>query len=118
MPTLTSRVVDLSFLAVETSFAAAITVAARTPILVNHFGRPDADTAAETHQMVLEKVEAAIESAGAATTAAMVLWVRAMFGGLRQPADFAHGIADVATAAVHPVRSRVRANAHRLVRKR
>lgn len=111
------RALTMSFAAMETSFAAAVTIAARTPVLFTHFtpGRQKAADLVESQRMVIEKVEAAIEGAAAAQVALMTLWARMLFGSVRGPTALAHGLADVAHAATHPAHRRVRANAKRLV---
>ena len=116
MDSLQRRAIAMSFTAMESSVAAAVTIAARAPIL---FGLPtrDGHSARETQRMVAEKVEAAIEGTAAAQVAMMKLWTRMAFGGVRGPTAFAHGLADVANAATRPAQRRVRANAKRLVNK-
>jgi hypothetical protein len=116
MQPLSTRAFEFGFNAAETSMAAAFTIAMRSPILFGNWGKPDVASAIEAQQMVAEKVEAAIESAGAANAALMLMWTKAAFGGLRKPSDVMHGLADVASAASQPVRRRVKANASRLAR--
>ncbi len=113
MTTPSLRVAELSVLAIETSFAAAITIAARTPMLVN--GARSARERDEARRMVVEKVEAVIESVGAAQVATMIMWTRLAFGDIRGPNALAMGFADIAAAAARPVRARVKANATRLL---
>jgi hypothetical protein len=113
MTTPSLRVAELSVLAIETSFAAAITIAARTPMLVN--GARSASERDEARRMVVEKVEAVIESVGAAQVATMIMWTRLAFGDIRGPNALAMGFADIAAAAARPVRARVKANATRLL---
>ncbi len=113
MTTPSLRAAELSVLAMETSFAAAITIAARTPILVN--GARSARERDEARRMVVEKVEAVIESVGAAQVATVIMWTRVMFGDIRSPNGLAMGFADIAAAAARPVRARVKANASRLL---
>ncbi|MCZ8100678.1 MAG: hypothetical protein O9972_22550 [Burkholderiales bacterium] len=113
MTTPSLRVAELSVIALETSFAAAITIAARTPMLVN--GARSARERDEAHRMVVEKVEAVIECVGAAQIATMIMWTRIAFGDIRGPNGLAMGFVDIATAAARPVRARVQANANRLV---
>jgi hypothetical protein len=113
MHRLNFRAAELSMMAAETSFASAITIAARAPILL---GPQDAKAQAETPRMVAEKVEASIEGFVAAQVAFATFWAGAFFGAVREPADFAHGFADIATAATAPMSRRARANAKRLVK--
>jgi hypothetical protein len=117
MDSLQRRALTMSFAAMETTFAAVVTIAARTPVLVASMtpGRQKAADVVESQRMVMEKVEAAIEGAAAAQVALMTLWARMFFGTVRGPTAFAHGLADVAHAATHPAHRRVRANAKRLV---
>jgi len=117
MQSLSTRAFEFGFSAAETSMAAAFTIAMRSPILFGNWGKPDTASAIEAQQMVAEKVEAAIESAGAVNMALMQMWTKAAFGEIRKPSDVMHGLADVASAASQPVRRRVRANASRLARK-
>jgi hypothetical protein len=117
MDSLHRRAVAMSFAAMEASMAAAITIAARTPILLGVSRRDDA-TMREAHRMVVEKMEAAFEGAVAAQFTLFMLWGRMAFGGVRGPHALAHGLADVAHAATRPAHRRVRANAKRLVRQR
>ena len=118
MDSLQRRAIEMSFVAMETSVAAAITIAARAPLLFGLSGPRSTNDARETQRMVMEKVEAAIEGAASAQFAMLILWTRIAFGGVSGPAALAHGLADVAHAATHPAHRRVRANAKRLVRKR
>jgi hypothetical protein len=111
---LSLRVAKLSLQTFEMSVAAGVTIAARAPLL--YPGARGPGDAAEAQRMVVEKVEAVFESNVAASMAMMTLWTRFAFGGVQGPTALAHGFADVASAAAHPVRSRVQANARRLVR--
>ncbi|MHB2167952.1 hypothetical protein [Alsobacter sp. R-9] len=113
MTTPSLRAAELSVIAMETTFAAAVTIAARTPMLVN--GARTAREREEARRMVVEKVEAVIESVGAAQIATMIMWTRIAFGDIKGPNGLAMGLADVAAAAARPVRARVRANASRLL---
>jgi hypothetical protein len=117
MQSLHSRAFGASFAAFEASVAAAVTIAARAPILAGHAtgkpaGRPD-----ESLRMVTEKMEAAAEGWFAAQMAVWELWVQLAFGAVRGPTALAHGFADIAEAAVRPAHRRVRANAKRLTRR-
>jgi hypothetical protein len=118
MDSLQRRAIAMSFVAIETSVAAAVTIAARAPLLFGLPGPRDGQDARETNRMVTEKMEAALEGAISAQFAMMLLWSRIAFGGVSGPAALAHGLADVAHAATNPAHRRVRANAKRLVRKR
>jgi dihydropteroate synthase len=114
MNSLHSRTIRMSFSALEASVAAGVTIAARAPILLSHFtGRPERSE--ESVRMVAEKIEAAVEGAAAAQVALWSLWGQVAFGMVRGPTAFAHGMADVADAAMRPAHRRVRANARRLV---
>lgn len=113
MTTPSLRAAELSLIALETTFAAAVTIAARTPLLVN--GARSARERDEARRMVVEKVETAIESVGAAQVATLVMWTRIAFGEIRGPNGLAMGFADIAAAAARPVRARVKANASRLL---
>ena len=113
MTTPSLRAAELSVIALETTFAAAITIAARAPLLVN--GARSAREHEEARRMVVEKVEAVIESVGAAQVATLVMWTRIVFGEIRSPNGLAMGFADIAAAAARPVRARVKANASRLL---
>lgn len=112
---LSLRVAQLSLQTLEMSMAAGVTIAARAPLL--YPGARTPSDAAEAQRMVLEKVEATFESNMAASLAMMNLWTRMAVGGVQGPTALAHALADVASAAAHPVRTRVRANARRLVRR-
>jgi hypothetical protein len=109
------RAVKRSFDALETSVAAASTVSARVPILIEAlaFGSPKA--MAETQRMVLEKMAAAAEGSIAAGSAWMRLWLRAG-SGLGRPLAIEREVARIVDAAHAPSRRRVRANARRLTR--
>jgi hypothetical protein len=61
-------------------------------------------------------MEASVEGGIAAGQALCLFWLRAALGGVREPADLARAMSDVATAATKPARKRVRANAKRLTR--
>lgn len=117
MDSLQRRAVAMSFAAMEASLAAAVTIAARTPMLLG-MSRPDAASMREAQTMVVEKLEAAFEGAVAAQFTLFMLWGRVAFGGVRGPGALAHGLADVAHAATRPAHRRVRANAKRLARTR
>lgn len=117
MHSLHVRALSASFAAFEASVAAAVTIAARAPMLAGPLpgrpiGRPD-----ESLRMVTEKMEAAAEGCFAAQMALWQLWVQVAFGGVRGPTALAHGFADIAEAAVRPAHRRVRANAKRLTRR-
>lgn len=115
MNSLHRRAVRMSFVALEASVAAGVTIAARAPILMSHLtGRPERSE--ESVRMVAEKIEAAFEGAAAAQVALWSLWGQMAFGMVRGPTALAHGMADVADAAMKPAHRRVRANARRLVR--
>jgi hypothetical protein len=117
MDSLHRRALDVSFAAIETSFAAAITIAARTPMLFSSLSPTTrkATDSVEAHRMVMEKMEAVVEGAAAAQVAMMTLWGRMLFGSVTGPTALAHALADVAHAATQPADRRVRANARRLV---
>jgi hypothetical protein len=115
---LTSRAARMSIAAMEASFAAAVTIAARAPIMAAGLSRPSVETVGESQRMVLEKVEAVIEGSMAASHAMVLLWTAAALGGVRRPSDLALGLTDVARAAAQPAHKRVRANARRLTRKK
>ena len=108
----------MSFDAARASQDAAVTIAARLPMIAKASRKPAAPPPAEMQRMVSEKAEAAMQGAFAASMAMGKLWTRAMFGGLRTPMDVAQGLASVADAAMKPARQRVRANAKRLSGKR
>jgi hypothetical protein len=118
MDSLQRRAISMTFVAIETSLAAAVTVAARTPLLFGMPGPKNGQDVQETQRMVMEKVEAAVEGMASAQFAMMMLWTRMIFGGVSGPTALAHGLADVAHAATHPAHRRVRANAKRLVSRR
>lgn len=118
MPRRRKSLIGMAFDAARASQDAAVTVAARLPIIAKASQRSAAPPSAEMQLMVSEKAEAAMQGAFAASMAMGQLWTRAMFGGLRTPMDVAHGLAGVADAAMKPARITVRANARRLSRKR
>jgi len=111
------RAAHMAALATRSGFDAAITIAARTPILFAQGFNPTADSTRETHQMVQEKVSAMFEGAMAAQKAWANFFVRAAFGGVRTADDVSLGMASVAGAALRPAQRSVRANAKRLTRK-
>ena len=113
---LSVRVAQLGLQTFEMSVAAGVTIAARAPLL--YAGARSPSEAAEASRMVTEKMEAAFESGAAAHAAMVSLWTRMVFGSVRGPTAFAHGLADIATAAARPVHSRVHANARRLAGRR
>lgn len=92
----------------------ALTIAARTPLLLAQAFNPTTHGAREAQRMVAEKVEAAAEGAIAAQWAWAGLVVRASLGGLRSFNDLSLGLARVAEAAARPARRKARANARRL----
>jgi hypothetical protein len=93
---------------------AALTIGARTPILLAQSLHPTAQGARETRRMVAEKVDALAEGATAAQFAWTALLMKATFGGVRSFDDLARGLAGVAEAAARPARRKARANARRL----
>jgi hypothetical protein len=101
----------------RSGFDAAVTIAARTPMLLTQGVNPSADQARETRKMVQEKVNAAYEGAMAAQFAWTSFMIKAVFGGVRSANDVSLGFANVAEAAMRPAQRSVRANAKRLSRR-
>ncbi|MGO4872362.1 MAG: hypothetical protein ACLPGW_17430 [Roseiarcus sp.] len=93
---------------------AAVTIAARTRGLLIPGFDLSGEKAREAQRMVHEKLSAAVEGAFAAQIAWGSFLVSAAFGGVRTVEDAAHGLADVAEAALAPAHRTVRANARRL----
>ncbi|MGD0642092.1 MAG: hypothetical protein ABSC22_15195 [Roseiarcus sp.] len=93
---------------------AAVTIAARTHGLLIPGFDSSGDKAREAQRMVHEKLAATIEGFVAAQIAWGSFLVSAAFGGVRTAEDAAHGLADVAEAALAPAHRAVRANARRL----
>jgi hypothetical protein len=118
MTPLANRATTMTLNAMEAGFAAAVTIAARTPIMWATLSRPSAANLGETQRMISEKMEASMEGGLAAGQALCLVWMRAAFGGMRKPADFALAMSDVAAAATRPAHKKVRANAKRLTRSR
>ena len=113
MNRLPSRVVALSFAALETGIAASITIAARAPLFMGA-GHSSPEATAEALRMVAEKMEAAIEGAAAANVAMMSLWTRMMLGQIVSPASLPTGWRTSPTPRPSPSMRRVQANAKRL----
>ena len=99
---------------VQASRDAAITIAARLPMLARASMTPTAPPSREMRDMVGEKVRAALLGATSGSLAMGQFWMRAMLGGIRTPMDAVHGLASVTEAALAPARKTVRANARRL----
>jgi hypothetical protein len=107
MTSLATRTAKMSINAMEAGFAAAVTIAARTPIMWATLSSPSAANLGETQRMISEKMEASVEGGIAAGQALCVFWMRAAFGGVRKPADVAIAMSDVANAATRPAHKRV-----------
>jgi hypothetical protein len=114
MSRLNKRTLHMAAAAMQAGADAAVTIAARTPGLFMHGFNPTAESARETHRMVQEKIDAAVEGAAAAQSAWTSLMVKACFGGIRDAGALSLGMAGVAEAAMRPARRKVRANARRL----
>ncbi|WP_158814287.1 hypothetical protein [Methylocapsa sp. S129] len=114
MSRLSKRTAIMAASAMQTGIDAAVTIAARTPGLLNQSFNPTAESVRETQRMFQEKVDAVYEGAAAAQFAWASFFLKASFGGIRNASDLSLGLADVAEAAIRPARRKVRANAKRL----
>ena len=99
----------------QSSIHAGVTIAARTPKLINASFDPFGAEGHEAHVAMTEKVEAVWDGALAVQRKLSSLWLRAAFGQLSSDAA-THAWFDVCEAAVAPARRRVRDNAARLTR--
>lgn len=113
----TLRTMQLARDAAQAGVDAAVTIAARTPKLASGLLDPIGENGREARLMVEEKVEAAMQGAGAAHAAMADFWFRAAFGRVILPEQWTQGMLEVADAAFQPARQTVRANAERLTRK-
>jgi hypothetical protein len=110
MASLSRRVSRIAQQSAQSGMDAAVTIAARTPGLLN----PSQENAKEAARMVDEKIAAAWEGAAKASLAwGAFLFASALRGGAT-PKQFSHALLDVAEAASAPARRTVRANARRL----
>ena len=117
MPRRKKSFARMSLDSMRASHDAAVTIAARLPMIAKASRSPGAPPSPEMQAMVSEKVAAGVQGAAAASFAWGQFWTRAMLGGIRTPIDAAHGLANVAAAAMAPAHKKVRANARRLSRK-
>src|SRR5262249_53316040 len=110
MGSLSRKVSKFASHSAQAGLDAAVTIAARTPGLLN----PTPESAREAVLMVDEKIAAAYEGALKASLAwGTFLFASALRGGAT-PKQFSHALLDVAEAASSPARRAVRANARRL----
>jgi hypothetical protein len=117
MPRRKTSLIRMQADALRATQDAALTIAARLPLIAKATRGPAIVPPQELRTMVNEKVAAAMLGTAAASFAWGNFWTRAMFGSIRTPLDAAHGLASVAEAAMKPARRTVRANARRLSRK-
>jgi len=108
----TQRSVNRASRAAQAAVDAAVTIGARLGKLATS-GSPAAN-AIDTHEMVTEKVTAAMQGAFGAQLAWNSFFLRAAMGGMTSPFHLYEGLAGVADAAVAPSLKRVRQNAFRL----
>jgi hypothetical protein len=101
----------------EATVDAAVTIAARWPILAGCFISPSAKGMAEWNRAYTEKAAAAWEGALAASAAWQQLMIRSAFTP-PSPTALANDLVRVSHKAGHAARKRVRANAKRLSRSR
>ena len=101
----------------QSSIHAGVTIAARTPKLINASFDPFGADGHEAHVAMTEKVEAVWDGALAVQRKLSSLWLRAAFGGALWPQQWSHGWMDVADAAFKPALQKVSANAKRLTGK-
>jgi 2-methylcitrate dehydratase PrpD len=97
--------------AAQAALDATVTIGARLGKLSTS-GSP-AENALATHEMVSEKVSAAIQGAMGAQLAWGSLFFRTAMGGMTSPMQLFEGLAGVADAAAAPALKRVRHNARR-----
>jgi len=110
MSSLSHRASRLAKKSAQSGFDAAVTIAARTPGLM----QPTGENAREAARMVEEKIVAAYQGAiGASLSWGAFLFASALRGGAT-PSQLSHALFDVAEAASAPARRTVRANARRL----
>jgi hypothetical protein len=95
----------------ETSVAAATTINARLPILYRAAMTGTPTAVRESHRMITEKAQAAVEGATAAGTAALDLWLRAA-ASMSTPSPAAW--LNIMQAGLAPARRTCHANARRL----
>jgi hypothetical protein len=114
MKSLSRRVSRFAEQSAQSGLDAAVTIAARTPGLLN----PSQANAREAARMVEEKIAAAYQGAANASLAwGAFLFASALRGGAT-PKQLTHALLDVAEAAAKPARRTVRANARRLSQSR
>lgn len=112
MGRVTKRVGRLGARMMSDGVSAATTVSARMPGLMSF--TPSFSDLEERNRMVAEKVDAFAQGAMAAGMAWGAFWMKAAFGGVRDPSDILAGMLDITDAAMKPASVRVRANARRL----
>ena len=108
----TQRSVKRANRAAQAALDATETIGARLGKLATS-GSPAAN-ALDTHEMVTEKMSAAVEGALGAQAAWNSFFLRAAFGGMTSPFQVYEGLAGVSDAAAAPSLKRVRQNALRL----
>jgi hypothetical protein len=113
-----SAMLKRSMRVIETSMAAATTIAARMPMLTLAAvgGSPSTRQLIEAQRMVTEKAEAAVAGALAAGSAWTGMWLRLGLGMIR-PHQAAEEAARVMDAACAPAIATCRKNARRVTRK-
>jgi hypothetical protein len=99
----------------ESAWDAALTIAARLPILTAGMMNPTASSMREWNMAVSEKVSAAVEGTFAASMAWQTAMIRCAFRP-PTPAGLAQDLMDVTQVALSPARKAVKANARRLSR--
>jgi hypothetical protein len=108
----TNRSVKRANRAAQAALDATVTIGARLGKLATSLSA--ADNARDTHEMVTEKVSAAMQGAFGAQLAWNSFFFRAAMGGITSPIQMLEGFAGVADAAAAPALKRVRHNARRL----
>jgi hypothetical protein len=110
MHSIARRVSRFATQSAQSGFDAAVTIAARTPGLL----QPGGENAREATRMVEEKLAAACEGVVSASLAwGAFVFASALRGGAT-PTQFSHALFDIAEAASAPAHRTVHANAHRL----
>jgi hypothetical protein len=113
---LNRALIEASSEAGQATLHAAVTIAARWPILAGCLIAPTAAGLAEWNRAAAEKTAAAWEGAFAASAAWQQLMIRSAFTP-PSPTALAYGLLGVSRTAGRSARKRVKANARRLTRR-
>lgn len=115
LPRTSTALMDMTFMAVTTAFAAHVTISQRLILMTMPVTLVGGNRQREARLMVDEKIGAAVEGAMAASAEAQKLLISAALGPMT-PDTLAARMIDVGLAATRPAERKARANARRLTR--